>query len=140
MVSPFGHDIFDNLNLWLTPFEVDPVLNSRAMPLTRLQDDGKVVANKYNINFGPNMPWSTYCLSTTTFKTRTFPDGGKIEPPSPQLLALQAACAQIAQMSGAVGPLREAFRESILETESPSTAQKLFLALRKAKFPRPTRT
>ena len=127
IVSPFGHDVFDNLNLWLTPFEVDPVLNSRAMPLTRLQDDGKVVANKYNINLGPDMTSSTFCLSTTTFKTYTFPDGGKIEPPSPQLLALQAACAHIAQMSGAVGQLRGAFRESISETESPSTAQNSFL-------------
>ena len=73
----------------------------RHATVTRLQDQENVVADKYNINIAPNT-WSKSYLPTVTFKTYTFPDGRKLQPPSPQLLALQAACVQIAQMSGAV--------------------------------------
>lgn len=65
-----------------------------------LQENGNIVPNKYKVNLGRNV-WNKSIHPTSTFETFTLPDGGKIEPPSPELLALHANCAQIAHMSGA---------------------------------------
>ena len=81
-------------------------------------------------------------LPYATFKAHTLPNGETIEPPSPQLLALHAACAQIAHMSGAAGILEETFRDTDdipLMTATDNSAAILSHALKKVQleqFPR----
>ena len=81
-------------------------------------------------------------LPYATFKAHTLPNGETIEPPSPQLLALHAACTQIAQMSGAAGILEETFQDTDdipLMTAADNSATVLSHALKKVQleqFPR----
>ena len=115
LLAPFAHEYFNSLDLWLTPWMVFPFLVLSfcvlCLQLTLLQEYGSVVPNKYAINIT-----NTYVLAAflpyTTFKVHTLPDGTAIEPPSPQLLALHAACAKIAHMSGAMEILEEMFRDT----------------------------
>ena len=71
------------------------------------------------------------------FRAHTLPNGRTIEPPSPQLIALHAACAQIAHMSGAAEHLEETFKDTEaipVMTATPNAADKLARALAKAEF------
>jgi len=73
------------------------------------QDHGEIITDKYKVDFVHD--YSKF-LTSPTFQTYTFPNGKKIEPPSPQLIALHAACAGIAHASGAVRRLQETFRDT----------------------------
>lgn len=112
-LAPLGRILFGSLDLWFTPFEVDPVFKLLCHLLTatpRPQDhNGTVIPNKYNINLSRNK-WSQSFHPTATFRSHGLPDGGEIEPPSPQLLAHHAYCSRVAQMSGVTGYLEERFR------------------------------
>lgn len=57
-----------------------------------------------------------------------------IPPPNPRLLAVHAACAQIAQMSGAAEYINEFFRDDdeISVMTQPGAAHELTRALRRA--------
>ena len=102
VVARVVHNFFDELNLWLTPFEVSrrgfETHYHGLTATTGLQDDGKIITNKYKVNFAyPACPFRR----EVTFQAYTYPNGKKIEPPSPELIALHAACAMIAHKSGA---------------------------------------
>jgi len=127
----------------LTPFEVSKRgFESPSHGLsatTQLQDHGKVITDKYGINFAhgvPNYPTSV------TFKSYTLLNDNKIEPPSPQLLALHAASAKIAHMSGVVEHLKEKFRdtEPIAVMTSPNAADEFVRALKNAQLQHLTRS
>ena len=142
MLAPIAHKLFDELDLWLTPFQVYPVL-SLCHRLTTIdpQDRGNVVPNAYSVNLAQPV-WSKFFKKPVTFRTHPLPNGGVIEPPSPQMLALHAACAQIAHMSGAVEHLVETFRdtESIpVLTAAPNSANELVHALKKVQLQQLTR-
>jgi len=74
-----------------------------------VQDNGEIITDKYKVNFVHD--YSKF-LTSATFQTYTFPNDKKIEPPSPQLIALHAACAKIAHTSGAAKYLQETFRDT----------------------------
>ena len=77
--------------------------------ITRLQDHGNIVPDKYKINYARGI-WPF--RASTTFQANALPNGKKIEPPSPKLIALHAACAKIAHLSGAAGHLKETYRDT----------------------------
>jgi len=83
MVSPFFHSLFDELRMWFAPVKVNDV----------------VVAHTYEIKALDN---SDLCdaLPRVIF-TPTQVESGVIEAPHPSLIALHAACANIAHMSRA---------------------------------------
>jgi len=102
VVARIVHKFFDELNLWLTPLEVsrrDFESPYHGFTVTTgLQDDGEIITNKYKVNFAyPACPFR----KEVTFQAYPLPNGKKIEPPSPELIALHAACAMIAHKSGA---------------------------------------
>jgi len=72
-------------------------------------------------------------LTSMTFQTYTLPNGKKIEPPSPQLIALHAVCVKIAHMSGAAEHLEETFRdtEPLPVMTAPNAANEPVHALKK---------
>lgn len=66
----------------------------------------------------------------------------EIKPPSPELLALHAACAQVAHMSGAAEHLEETFRDTEpipVMTAAAHSANELSRALWKVKLGNLTR-
>ena len=142
LLAPVAHKCFDRLDLWLTPFEVSRCgfksLCSRLTTITRLQDNGAVIPNKYEVNF---IHGTSYFRTPVTFQTYTLPNGKEIEPPSPQLIALHAACAKIAHMSGAAEHLEETFRdtEPIPVMTAPNAADELVHALKKVQLQHLTR-
>ena len=75
------------------------------------------------------------------FRAYTLPGGKEIEPPSPQLIALHAACAKIAHMSGAAEHLEEAFRdtEPLPVMTDPNAPDELVHALKKVRLQHITR-
>ncbi|KAJ6576625.1 hypothetical protein DFH09DRAFT_364914 [Mycena vulgaris] len=86
MMSTFGpHDMFDNLGIWFEPAK---------------DAQGNGIPHTYELI--DSAPWrQPDLLYRVTFnQTSTF-EGESVEPPSPVLLALHAACARIAHMSGA---------------------------------------
>ena len=113
MVAPVVHSLFDELEIWLTPFEASrrdfKSLYHRPTVITRLQDHGEIITDKYKVDFVHD--YSKF-LTFAAFQTYTLPNGKKIEPPSPQLIALHAACAKIAHTSGALKHLQETFRDT----------------------------
>ena len=131
------HRYFDELDLWLTPFEVSrrgfESLYHRLTTITRLQDHGEIITGKYKVNFAPG---NWYFRTSVTFQAHTLPNGKKIEPPSPQLIALHAACAKIAHMSGAAEHLEETFRdtEPLPVMTAPNAANELVHALKKVQL------
>ena len=110
----------------------------RLTAIARLQDDGIVIADKYNVNFAPGI---SFFRTSVTFQTYTLPNGKKIEPPSPHLIALHPACAKIARMSGAAEHLKETFRdtEPIPVMTAPNAADELVHALKKDQLQHLTR-
>ena len=79
------------------------------------QDDhGNIVAATYRVNvqdpylyqFLPNL------VREVRFRNVTTSEGKNIPAPSPKLLEIHAACAQIAHMSGAAEYLGEFFRDT----------------------------
>lgn len=143
VLAPVTHKLFDGFELWLTPVQVDLVLSlyHRLTAINQLQDPGNVVSDMYNTGFARDI-WSEDFKHSVTFRTHLLPNGRSIEPPSPQFLALHAACAQVAHMSGAAGLLEESFRytESIpLMTAAPNSADELVHALKKVQLQRLTR-
>jgi len=145
LVAPVVHIYFDELDLWLTPFEVSgrgfEFIYHRLTAVTRLQDHREIITNRYEVNFAHG---NWYFRASVTFRTYTLPNGKKIEPLSPQLIALHAACAKIAHMSSAAEHLKETFRdtEPISVMTSPNAADGLVHALKKVQlqhFTRPGR-
>jgi hypothetical protein len=120
------------------------VLNLCAIRLTLslgLQDHGNIIPDKYKVGFAlGHWPFRASATSVT-FQAYTLPNGKKIEPPSPQLIALHAACAKIAHMSGAAEHLEETFRdtEPISVMTAPNAADELVHALKKVQLQHPTR-
>jgi len=139
MLTPIPHKHFDRFDIWLTPFEVDfgfMSLCRRPTIIIRLQNRGNVIPGKYKLNCAVHY-WQNYLHHSVTFRTHTFPDGKKIEPPSPRLIALHAACAQIAHMSGAAEYLEETFRDTEpipVMTATPNAAGELVHALKKVQL------
>lgn len=73
---------------------------------TRLQDaQGNVVANRYEVNSLISLPGQTL-LPSATFQASRLTANKATKPPSPRLIALHAACAQIAHKSGAIEHLK----------------------------------
>jgi len=100
------------------------------------QDRGNVVPNTYNVNLAKVALFGNF-KHTATLPAHPLPKGGVIEPPSRQILALHATCAQIAHLSGAVEHLVETFRdtESIpVLTAAPNSANELVHALKKVQL------
>ena len=100
---------------------------------TGLQDHGEIITDKYEVNFAyPTCPFR----KEVTFQACTLPNGKKIEPPSPQLIALHAACAKIAHRSGVAEHLQETFRdtEPISVMTAPNAANELVHALKKVQL------
>ena len=95
-----------------------------------LQDHGTVIVDKYGVNF---LRGSLPFRISLTFQTHTCQNGKKIEPPSPQLITLHAACAKIAHISGAAEHLKETFRdtEPIPVMTAPNAADELVHALKR---------
>ncbi|KAJ6575155.1 hypothetical protein B0H19DRAFT_1254755 [Mycena capillaripes] len=85
MLTFAPHDMFDDLGIWLEPAQ---------------DAQGNDILHTYDII--DSAPWRHQdLLSRVTFnQTNTF-KGKTVEPPSPVLLALHAACARIAHLSGA---------------------------------------
>jgi len=99
-----------------------------------MQDHGSVIADEYKVNFAHgNWPFRR---ASVTLKTYTLPNGKKIEPSSPQLIALHAACAKITHTSGAAKHLEETFRdtEPIPVMTAPNAADELDHALKKVQL------
>jgi hypothetical protein len=145
MLTPMVHELFDELNIWLTPLEVglvSPLSVCRGLTaVTRLQDHGNVVTNQYKVNCSVN-DYYPHFHPTVTFGTHALPNGKTIEPPSPQLTALHAVCAQIAHISGAAERLEETFRDTEdipIMTATPNSVNELIHALTKVQLKRPSR-
>ena len=142
LLAPVAHRYFDCLDLWLTPFEVSrrslESLYHRLNAITRPQDHGEIIINKYKVNFAHGF-W--YSRTSVTFRAYTLPGGKEIEPPSPQLIALHAACAKIAHMSGAAEHLEETFRdtEPLPVMTAPNASNELVHALKKVQLQHITR-
>ena len=137
LLAPVAHDFFDELDLWLTPFEVSrrsfESPYHKLTATTGLQYDGEIVTNKYEVNFAyPACPFRR----EVTFQACTLPNSKKIEPPSPELIALHAACAMIAHRSGVAEHLQETFRdtEPISIMTAPNAANELVHALKKVQL------
>jgi len=113
LFAPIVHDFFDGLDLWLTPFEVNrrgfESLYHGLTAITRLQDHGEIVTDKYEVNLAHG---NWYFRPSVTFRAYTLPNGKEIEPPSPQLIALHPACVKIAHMSDAAEHLEETFGDA----------------------------
>jgi len=137
LLAPVAQIYFDSLDLWLTPFEVSrrgfESLYHRPTAITRPQDHGNTITDKYKVNFAYD--YSNF-LTSVTFQTYTLPNGKRIEPPSPQLIALHAACAKVAHMSGTAEHLDETFRdtEPLPVMTAPNAANELVHALKKVQF------
>ena len=101
--------------------------------VTRLQDHGNVIPDKYKINYARGI-W--HFRTSATFQAYTLPNGKKIEPPSPKLIALHATCAKIAHLSGAAEHLKETFRdtEPLPVMTAPNAADELVHALKKVQL------
>jgi len=139
LLAPLVHKRFDRLDLWLTPFEASGyVLNLCTWVYRRLQDHREVIPDKYKINYVRGI-W--HFRASATFQTYTLSNNKKIEPPSPKLIALHAACAKIAHMSGAAEHLEETFRdtEPLPVMTVPNATDELFHALKKVQFQHITR-
>ena len=109
--------------------------------VTRLQDHDNVVTNQYKINCSVNSFYPHF-HPTVTFGTHALPNGKMIEPPSPRLIALHAACAQMAHMSGAAERLEETFRDTEnipVMAAAPNSVNELIHALTKVQLKRPSR-
>ena len=89
------------------------------------QDDhGNIIANTYRVNAQdpllhqilPNL------VREIRFRNSTTPEGKNIPAPSPKFLAIHAACAQIAHMSGAAKVLDELYRDDGEQAELSRTS------------------
>lgn len=98
--------------------------------ITFVQDArGEILRNTYEIHHAPDTnialinPSATFQDVTTTYEGRVV----TIPAPDPRLLALHAACAQIAHMSGAAEHLEEFYRDTdpIAVMTEPNAAQEL---------------
>ena len=73
---------------------------------------GNIVANTYRVNAqDPSLAGPLDLVREVQFHSYTTPDGEEFPPPSPTLLAIHAACARIAHMSGAAEVLDEFYRD-----------------------------
>ena len=119
-------------------------LYCRLTTIVRPQAEGNFITDKYKVNFAFGIPsaWRRTIRPSVVFQAHTLQNGKKIEPPSPQLLALHAACAQIAHMSGAAEHLEETFRDTepiSVMTAAPNSANELAHALKKVQLQHLTR-
>jgi hypothetical protein len=143
-LSGVARTVFHELGVWLTPLEVGSYFGPpcrRLTTTTRLQDHGGAIVDQYKINYYDDFLFP-HLRRTVTFRTHELANGKTIEPPSPQLLALHAACAQIANMSGSTERLEETFRDTEpiqFMTATPDAADELVHALTKAQLQRPRR-
>ena len=78
------------------------------------QDDhGHIIANTYRVNVQDPLLYQILptLVREVRFRNFTTSESKNIPAPSPKLLAIHAACAQIAHMSGAAGVLDEFYRD-----------------------------
>ncbi|KAM5541892.1 hypothetical protein V8D89_004621 [Ganoderma adspersum] len=98
MADSGPHDLFKQLELWLTP---------------SLDDDGDVLADTYDIHLQyPDLAPFVGRLPRTRFEHYTTPDGVDVAPPSRTLLEIHASCAKVAHMSGAAEVLDRLYGEN----------------------------
>ncbi|KAJ3563705.1 hypothetical protein NP233_g8768 [Leucocoprinus birnbaumii] len=113
-----SHGQFDDLALWLIPAK-----DEHGLTIPNTYDVHHIEGSRYLSLFGVK--------SRIAFSSKTI--GGKvIAAPDERLIALHAACARIAHMSGAAGYLKENFRhaDNMLMTE-PYARHELARALRR---------
>ena len=111
LVASFVHILFDNLQLWMTPYKVDLVLRfcTTRSPLylgCRILTGTSSLSNKYDVNLC-RKTWNPSLRHTAAFRSFRTSHGDEIDPPSPEFLALHASCAQVARKSDVVGYLEE---------------------------------
>lgn len=138
LLAPLVHRRFDRLDLWLTPFEASEcVLNLCTMGLPPSLDyritETSSPTRTLKINYAHGI-W--HFRTSATFQACVLPNGKKIEPPSPKLIALHAACAKIAHLSGAAKHLNETFRDTkpLPVMTAPNAADELAHALNKVQL------
>ncbi|KZW02348.1 hypothetical protein EXIGLDRAFT_759852 [Exidia glandulosa HHB12029] len=97
-ISTLLHELFDILDLWLEP--VQDAADTYEIKLAGISPD-ITPSQAFNKEFPPYVKFKTGTISRDTI----------IPPPDPQLIALHAACAGIAHMSGAADYIQDIFRE-----------------------------
>ncbi|KAJ7755950.1 hypothetical protein B0H16DRAFT_1722100 [Mycena metata] len=90
MASGTPHDHFDHLYIFFEPFT---------------NENGDIVDNKYRLVQCMKTPYGP--LSETVTFTARLLGNKRVDPPSPKLLALHAACVRIAHLSGAADVLEK---------------------------------
>ena len=138
LLAPLVHRRFDKLDLWLTSFEVSEcVLNLCTMGLPPSLDytitETSSPTSTLKINYARGI-W--HFRTSTTFQANALPNGKKIEPPSPKLIALHDVCAKIAHLSGAAGHLKETVMDTkpLSVMTAPNAANELAHALKKVQL------
>ncbi|KAJ6511378.1 hypothetical protein C8R47DRAFT_732402 [Mycena vitilis] len=132
-------DVHSPVNAILASSDPHILFDHLSVSLEQATDGaGQSIANVYNIqHFGRRRP--KYLLPHTTFSSSVVHKGKIVEPPSPVLLGLHAACARIAHMSG-VADILDKFDKDLHPypvlsmgmknaTYNPSAAQELDRAL-----------
>ncbi|KZT74307.1 hypothetical protein DAEQUDRAFT_753793 [Daedalea quercina L-15889] len=115
------HALFDNLDLWLTAAQDE---QGGTIPHTYDVSliDGEELLPRVGIGIKLRI----------TLKATATVGGEVIPPPHPRLIALHAACAEIAHMSGAAEHLNEIFRDAdaVSDMTEPNAAYELTRALK----------
>ncbi|TFY81523.1 hypothetical protein EWM64_g2485 [Hericium alpestre] len=114
------HSEFDNLDLWLTPAK---------------DAQGQVIPDTYDVNHCYGLEYLRRLVYHVKPQIvfRSLPLGDQVIPaPDPDIIALHAACARIAHMSGAAEYLRELYRDvdNIAVMTEPNAAYELSRALK----------
>ncbi|CAA7263813.1 unnamed protein product [Cyclocybe aegerita] len=123
--SSTPHTWFDCLNLWLVPAK---------------DEHGAVISDTYDVCYptseDPRRFRNARLKQRVSFRTASTTDGTDtvIPPPHPRILALHAACAQVAHLSGAAGHVSEFYgnpdQDSISVMTEPSAPTKLVQKLK----------
>jgi hypothetical protein len=114
LASDNPHRQFDGLDIWLTPAEVCSIVLSLFLAfINHHQDENGIIPDSYDVKSSRGERWLALTGSSVmpriTFHSKSFGQE-TIPAPDPKIIALHAACANIARMSAAAEHLEVVFR------------------------------